>query len=147
MWRCAVGVVLVLGLLGGCAEATSLHQQEVRLRTNRGEYSVGETGVLALDNLGPHPVGPGNIGATLLCKAGLERHVEGAWQPLGTLPGACILILLPPLQAGRTVETEFEITSELWPSTGDYRFNVTVIDASTGEPLVVRSEPFSVVVG
>ena len=133
--------VVFLAALGmGCSDMTTLGSQDVRLTTDRLQYSVGSSGVLTLRNLGPHPISPGNEGGTLLCQAQVEKAVNGEWSSSGTLPGACLLIGLPPLEVGGAAYRSFDVTSDLWGSEGTYRFRATLMDASTNEAIVVLSD-------
>ena len=134
-------------LLVSCGEVVgNADSQVVKLSTDRATYAVGEAGVLTLENLGPHPIGPGNVGGTLLCQPELQKKTGSEWHVIGRLHEACALIGLPPLQQSGSVDKHFDISPNIWTSGGAYRFRVTVREDITAQSIDVYSNEFTVIV-
>jgi hypothetical protein len=131
--RCALALGLIVA--AGCAPVrTAPASPEIQLAVERSATSPGDSLVLVLENSSGAPVGYN------LCASGLERRQGGEWQ---VVPSDRVCTMeLRTLSPGAQTRYPLAPSPELPP--GEYRAVTGVERLTTGERLVVVSEPFRV---
>lgn len=124
-------------VVGACTSMTQVENPRATLRVDQAQYSLGEIGVVTLENRSDSDIGYN------FCFGSFAYREAGAWNPAGGRTKVCLGIMRS-LRKGQSATMSFNVVEPFFEPGEQYRFVLTVEHLDTGKEKTVFSNIFIV---